>query len=282
MTITNRVSLKSVNGGNTPIADVPDAPAVSTVTDVFDGTATVAATAAVTGGTPTTFIITPTPTTSPSTFTGTSPVTVSGLSDGTSYTFTARGVNSTATGPASSASGSFTPFVSGSFFSIATTTVGAGGVADITFSSIPQTYTHLQIRFLAQSSNSATAVDNLAFRFNSDTGNNYTRHYIDGNGSSVTAGANTGVSQVYATCAQTSSTPSAFGVGFLDILDYTNTNKNTTTRALSGADFNGTGGAIQFTSGLWLNTAAITSINIRALAGNLKQYSTIALYGVIA
>jgi hypothetical protein len=170
---------------------------------------------------------------------------------------------------------------SGAYDSIATTTVGAGGVADITFTSIPSTYTHLQIRFLAQCSNSATATDNLAFRFNSDTGGNYTRHYMEGNGSSATAGANTGVTQVYATCAQTSpSYPSAFGGGVLDILDYTNTNKYTTTRALSGVDFNISGGAVQFTSGLWLNTAAITSINIRALAGNLTQYSQFALYGI--
>ncbi len=167
----------------------------------------------------------------------------------------------------------------GSYESIATNTITTS-TADITFSSIPSTYTHLQIRFIAKSTNSATAADNLAFRFNSDTGGNYTRHYLDGSGTSATAGANTGVSQVYATCAQTSSTPDAFGVGVLDILDYTNTNKYTTTRALSGADFNASGGAIQFTSGLWLNTAAITTINIRALSGNLAQYSSFALYGV--
>ena len=167
----------------------------------------------------------------------------------------------------------------GSYESIATSTLTTS-TADITFSSIPSTYTHLQIRFIAKSTNSATAADNLAFRFNSDTGGNYTRHYLDGSGTSATAGPNTGVTQVYATCAQTSSTPDAFGVGVLDILDYTNTNKYTTTRALSGADFNASGGAIQFTSGLWLNTAAITTINIRALSGNLTQYSQFALYGI--
>ena len=168
---------------------------------------------------------------------------------------------------------------SGAYDSIATTTLNTS-TADITFSSIPSTYTHLQIRFIAKSTNSATATDNLAFRFNSDTGGNYTRHYLDGDGASATAGANTGVTQVYAICAQTSSIPNSFGVGVLDILDYTNTRKNTTTRALSGADFNGSGGAIQFTSGLWLNTAAITTINIRALSGNLAQYSSFALYGI--
>ena len=167
----------------------------------------------------------------------------------------------------------------GAYDSIATSTLTTS-TADITFSSIPSTYTHLQIRFIAKSTNSATAADNLAFRFNSDTGGNYTRHYLDGSGTSATAGPNTGVTQVYATCAQTSSTPDAFGVGVLDILDYTNTNKYTTTRALSGADFNASGGAIQFTSGLWLNTAAITTINIRALSGNLTQYSQFALYGI--
>jgi len=157
----------------------------------------------------------------------------------------------------------------------------SASASSIDFLSIPQTYSHLQIRYLAQSSNSATAADNLAFRFNSDTGANYTRHYLDGSGSSATAGSNTGVTQVYATCSQTSATyPSNFGVGILDILDYTNTNKYTTTRALSGVDFNATGGAVQLTSGLWLNTAAITSINIRALAGNLTQYSSFSLYGI--
>lgn len=168
-----------------------------------------------------------------------------------------------------------------SYESIATVTVGSGGSSSISFTSIPSTYKHLQIRYLAQCVNSATAAENIAFRFNSDTGGNYTRHYLDGNGTSATAGANTGVTQVYAIAGQTSSTyPSAFGAGIMDILDYTNTNKYTTTRALGGVDFNGSGGEIQLTSGLWLNTAAITQIDIRALDGNLAQYSSFALFGV--
>jgi hypothetical protein len=152
--------------------------------------------------------------------------------------------------------------------------------SSITFSNIPQTYTHLQIRYLAQSTNSAVAEDNLGFRFNYDATANYTRHYLHGSNTTASAGANTGVTQVYATCAQTSSTyPNIFGSGILDILDYTNTNKYKTTRAISGVDFNAVGGAIQFTSGLWINTAAITTINIRALSGNLATYSSFSLYG---
>ena len=279
MTITNRVSLKSVNGGNTPIADVPDGAVVGSVTDAFDGTATVAATAAATGGTPTTFTITPTPTTSPATFTGTSPVTVSGLSDGTSYTFTAAGVNSTATGPAGSSSSSFTPVVAGSLYSIATVTGGAGGASSVTFSSIPSTYTHLQIRGITRNAN---ADDSTGIRLNSDSGSNYARHFLRGNGTSATAAAASSVSAMEGPfTAYSGTTANAFTGVIIDILDYANTNKNTTIRALGGADLNGSG-AINLVSGLWMNTAAVNTISIFAGSGNIVEYSTFALYGVIA
>lgn len=279
MTITNKVTLKSLNAGLTPATDVPDAPTIGTATAGI-GNASVTFTAAATGGTPTSYTVT----SNPGSITGTgasSPITVSGLTGGTSYTFTVTATNTAGTSPASSASNSVTPASPLGYESIQTVTVGSGGSSTITFSSIPQTFTHLQIRYLAQCVSSATAEENIAFRFNSDTGSNYTRHYINGNGSSASAGSNTGVTQVYATAGQTSATyPSAFGVGILDILDYTNTSKYTTTRALSGVDFNGSGGGINLVSGLWRNTAAITTIDIRALDGNLSQYSQFELYGI--
>ena len=58
------------------------------------------------------------------------------------------------------------------FYQIATTTVGGGGTSSITFSSIPQTYTHLQIRLLGKY---AVSGDTTLIRVNGDTGNNYTR-----------------------------------------------------------------------------------------------------------
>lgn len=172
---------------------------------------------------------------------------------------------------------------SNSFESIQTVTVGAGGVSSIDFTSIPSTYQHLQIRYIAKSTNAATAADNLGLRFNSDTGSNYTRHYLDGSGTTVTSGNNTSVTQVYATCGQSSATyTNVFGGGIIDILDYANTSKYKTSRAMSGVEFTAAGGAIQYTSGLWMSTSAISSINIRALSGNLAQYSTFALYGIKA
>jgi hypothetical protein len=66
----------------------------------------------------------------------------------------------------------------------------------------------------------------------------------------------------------------------MDILDYSNVYKFKTIRNLSGADFNGSG-QIRLNSGLWMNTAGVTSISIYdANGGNLVQYSRLSLYGI--
>lgn len=166
-----------------------------------------------------------------------------------------------------------------SYESIATVTVGAGGSSSISFSSIPSTYKHLQIRYIARSSAAVTVATNR-LQFNSDTGNNYKSHYVAGNGSSAFAGVFSetffGAGGVYAGASASSS---VFGIGVIDILDYTNTSKNTTTRALGGIDNNGSG-EIGMQSSLWINTSSVSSITINPEAGNFIQYSSFALYGV--
>jgi hypothetical protein len=168
-------------------------------------------------------------------------------------------------------------FVSSSFESIATTTVGAGGAATVTFSSIPQTFQHLQLRVTAKSTG---AGDSVKINFNSDSGNNYANHFLYGNGSAVSSGAETSINRinVYSMYAS-NSVANVFGVGIIDVLDYTNTNKNTTTRALGGFDQN-SGGSLGLQSGLWLNTAAITSITFTPQNPDWAQYSSFALYGI--
>lgn len=87
------VSQSGVLAGTTPITDVPDQPTIGTATDVGtgrafnNGAATVTATPAATGGVPATYTMTSSP--GGFTGTGTSPVTVTGLQSGISYTFTA-------------------------------------------------------------------------------------------------------------------------------------------------------------------------------------------------
>lgn len=170
----------------------------------------------------------------------------------------------------------------GDYESIQTVTVGAGGSSSIAFTSIVGTYKHLQIRYLSRSSRAATT-DSVSIRFNSDTGSNYARHYLYGDGASASAGASTTqTSANIGTQAAASAAANIFGVGVIDILDYTSTNKNKTIRCLSGDDFNGSGD-IQLTSGLYFATpAAITSITLLAQGGsaNFVQYSSFALYGV--
>lgn len=165
---------------------------------------------------------------------------------------------------------------------IASVLVGAGGVPTVIFNDIPQTYKHLQLRCLARSA-TAAQTDGLRIRFNGDSGTNYARHVLYGEGSVASASAAAsgnllGVTDITAA----SATASAFGVAVLDILDYTNTNKNKTTRTLGGGDTNSASfGQIDLFTGLWINTNAITSMTLFTNSNaNIVQYSRFSLYGI--
>ena len=62
-----------------------------------------------------------------------------------------------------------------SYESIATVSVGSGGAANVEFTSIPGTYTHLQIRAIGQTAGSGQFVK---MQMNSDTTTNYNSHII--------------------------------------------------------------------------------------------------------
>ena len=166
------------------------------------------------------------------------------------------------------------PRVTNSYESIATVSVGSGGTSSISFTSIPSTFTHLQIRCTALLS----ASDNdYRMQINGDTGSNYSINYLlgDGSGASAAGSANTDMFLVgYNAASYTNSTGS-----IIDILDYANTNKYKTARILAGVDKNG-GGYMFLLSGSWRNTAAITSLLIYPNAGTFNQYSQFALYGI--
>jgi hypothetical protein len=170
--------------------------------------------------------------------------------------------------------------VPGTYESIATTIVGSGGSASVSFNSIPQTYTHLQIRGIGKS---AGASDSLDLTFNGDVGSSqYTYHALYGNGSSAGSENNRPRANIPTTITLVpSSDTNIFGAGIIDILDYTNTNKYTTVRIFAGQNVNSTSGeAIFLTSGLWMSTSAVTSITLTGRSGNIGQYSHFALYGI--
>ena len=163
-----------------------------------------------------------------------------------------------------------------SYESIATTTVGAGGSSTITFSSISGTYQHLQLRFIAAAS---TTLPTMYLRLNSDSGANYVRHRFQGNGTSASSSVNTGETATYMFGSAGISAAPIFRASVLDIVDYSNTNKYKTLRALDAGDSNGSG-VMEILSNLWMNTAAITSITLTLDSGNFTQYSSFALYGI--
>jgi len=165
--------------------------------------------------------------------------------------------------------------VTNSYESIATTTLGTTA-SSITFSSIPATYTHLQIRLSAQSSLS----QDIFYQLNGDTGTNYTRHYIYGSGASAAAGSSLTVNSGSLGYVSANTDTNIFGTAVFDLLDYANTNKYKTSRSLTGYDNNGAGLLVLY-SGLWQNTAAVTSISIFPNSSGLFQtYTKAALYGI--
>lgn len=141
----------------------------------------------------------------------------------------------------------------------------------------------MQLRCLSRTDQSGSPA--ITIRFNSDSGNNYKSHYLEGNGTSAYSGTagNTNYSYI-GYPAPFAAGANIFGVQIVDILDYSNTNKYTTTRSLAGYDTNNNpNGYIDLFSSVWMNTSAITSIVIQG--GNSEgyaQYSHFALYGIKA
>ena len=283
MTITNKVSLKSVNGGNTPIADVVDAPTIGTATAGIES-ASVTFTAATTGGAATTYgaISTPGSITGTS---ATSPITVSGLTADTAYTFKTYGINAGGTwsNVLSAASNSVT--VLGTAFESIATATGTGSSSTITFSSIPATYKHLQIRAISRQFTGGNASQDGRFVFNGDTTSaNYWEHFVEATGSTASSGSSDAnpFLRVRRMSQGSAASASYMGVTIVDIHDYASTTKHKTIRAISGSEDNATVySTIDLGSGLWRNTAAINSISITISGSNhYTTDSTFALYGI--
>jgi hypothetical protein len=170
----------------------------------------------------------------------------------------------------------------GAYESIATTTLGSA-TSTITFSSIPGTYTHLQVRMIMRnnSNSGGGGEENLQVQINGDTASNYSSHAVLGNGSSAAAWSSLGstIYPSYGMIPMSNATASVFGTVIVDLLDYANTNKYKTLRFLGGVDKNGSGYAA-LSSGSWRSTSATTSITFYPLAGSFDTYSSFALYGI--
>lgn len=173
------------------------------------------------------------------------------------------------------------------FESIASAT-GTGSSGTITFSSIPSTYQHLQIRYNAKDTSVAIG-SNLNIQFNADSNNSYYYHSLIGDGSAASATNSGGLNNRIVisegvSASQTSSPNMAniMGVGIIDIHDYANTSKYKVVRHLTGMDANfaTTEASIRLTSANWNSTSAINEIKLYLTTNFWTTSSTFALYGI--
>ena len=148
---------------------------------------------------------------------------------------------------------------------IATTTLGSAQ-GTVTFSSIPGTYTDLILMI----GGAASSAQGLWLYFNNDTGANYSRTFVYGDGSSAISNRatdhrileiGTSISTVYA-----------------HIMNYSNTTTNKTTLSRGGSAANLTIAEV----GLWRSTAAITRIDVVTGTGTINTGTVLTLYGIKA
>ena len=161
------------------------------------------------------------------------------------------------------------------FYQIATTTVGSTPVSEIVFSGIPSNYKHLQIRGISYSVVGADCY----VQFNGDTANNYSHHQMRGSGGTPSSSANATAPGCWIGI-DWSDNSQQIESRVIDILDYANTNKFKTTRTMHTSANNTSTEWLEFTSGHWRSTSAITSIRIHASTQTFKQYTSFALYGI--
>jgi len=169
-----------------------------------------------------------------------------------------------------------------SSYELLETTTLTSTSSSITFSGLGSysDYAHLQIRIIGRSAEGTGGARDLYIRLNGDTGNNYAWHYLTGHGISVFASAGTSNSTIKGRPAfpRDGNPAGEFGAAVVDLLDASSTSKNTTVRFLSGV-VSGED-SIALSSGLFVDTSAITSIQLYQNIGDLATGSRASLYGI--
>jgi hypothetical protein len=162
---------------------------------------------------------------------------------------------------------------------ISSVTVGSGGAASMTFSSIPSTYTDLLVKMSVRNGTNTETVGSVFF--NSDTtDSNYRYRRLLGDGSSVSSLSGSNPYWFY--MSTTGDTANTFANCEIYIPNYAGSTQKSISSDIV-TENNGTSALAVLTAGLWTNTAAITTIQVRPYAaggGNFAQYSTAYLYGI--
>lgn len=162
------------------------------------------------------------------------------------------------------------------FTLIASSTVGSGGAASIGFSSIPSTYTDLQLVVSART-NYGTAADQILLTLNGSA-SSFNCKLVYGSGSTVASAA---LSTNYiGTNENLDLTANTFGSMTVYIPNYAGSGYKTIS-ADSVQENNASNAYAVLNASLWSNTAAINALTVAPNSGgSWVQYSTAYLYGI--
>jgi len=165
----------------------------------------------------------------------------------------------------------------GSFYQIATTTLTATA-STISFTSITNSYKHLQLRFYGQTTSAAD--DWVTLYFNNDTSANYDRPNARGENATATGGYTQSATFSYLTQLNASGQTNYFGSAVLTIPYYTNTAFERVAWSYGGFE-NGTGSNYAIFNTNYKSSNAITSIYLGFEgSGGFKIGTRASLYGI--
>jgi hypothetical protein len=158
---------------------------------------------------------------------------------------------------------------------IATTTISGTSTGTVSFTSISSSYTDI-VAIINGATTSGTY--GLWYRFNNDSGSNYSQTYLFGNGTSAASGRESN----YTTGSAGLNISTTFGIYIVNFMNYA----NTTTYKTALSRGNSTSDLVDTAVSLWRSTSAINRIDFAVGAsfpsGNFASGSTITLYGIKA
>jgi len=160
---------------------------------------------------------------------------------------------------------------------ISSVTVGAGGASNIEFTSIPATYTDLELKISLRANNSAVSSYNIGIRLNSAT-SNYAERWLRGSGTSAATSSSSSSTSIYLGEIPSTEEASNFGNGTIYIPNYTSSN-NKSISSDTVQERAQTNGYLTFCTGIYSSSSAISTITLLS-SQNLTQYSTAYLYGI--
>ena len=154
------------------------------------------------------------------------------------------------------------------YLPLATVTL-ASSASSVTFSNIPATYRDL---IFVISGTVVTGSTDTQLRVNGDSGSNYSRVFMFGDGTNAASGT----ASLTGFLPWNGSTTQTVGIG--QLMDYAATDKHKTLLSRQNTPNLGVSAQAQ----RWANTAAITTLNFLGNGNSYAAGTTFSLYGIVA